>query len=105
MIVDRVKKLENIKLVGLHFHIGSQITSLKPYIVLCKKVNIIQKNLHDKHHTVLQHLNFWSGLGINYKNPEEELIPNFENFFKAIHKNIQISANQRVDFELGHYSY
>ena len=44
-LIDYVKKLKNIKLDGIHFHIGSQITDLLPFKNLCETVNQIVQQL------------------------------------------------------------
>ncbi|MBO4943696.1 MAG: alanine racemase, partial [Muribaculaceae bacterium] len=45
MLMDVVKKaleLPGLEFVGLHFHIGSQLTDLEPYRMLCVAVNELQ---------------------------------------------------------------
>ena len=37
--VDFVMKSSSLNLVGLHFHIGSQITTMEPFRILCEKIN------------------------------------------------------------------
>jgi len=100
-VIHRMSNLSNVKLVGLHFHIGSQISKLTPYIKLCKKVNKIQDTLFVKHGIELEHLNLGGGLGINYKNPDQETIPDYASFFDTIHKHLKLRKNQKVHFELG----
>lgn len=100
-VIERIKNLSNINLIGLHFHIGSQITDLKPYVELCQKANTIQQNLLLNHDLELQHINLGGGLGINYKEPDDELIPDYELFFKTIHQHLKVNKNQQVHFELG----
>jgi len=100
-VVHRVSNLSNIKLIGLHFHIGSQIRELTPYRELCEKVNSIQEILFVKHGIELEHLNLGGGLGINYENPDAEPIPDYANFFDTIHKHLKLRENQKVHFELG----
>ena len=41
------------------------------------------------------------GLGIDYDDPDRELIPDFETYFDIFHKNLEIEAGQTVHFELG----
>ena len=100
-VVAKIKQLSNIKLIGLHFHIGSQITKLEPYIQLCQRVNLIQENLLKNHGLELEHINLGRGLGINYDNPNSELIPDFELFFATVNKHLDRKKNQKVHFELG----
>ncbi len=100
-VIDRVGQLSHIRLIGLHFHIGSQIRDLEPYIELCKKVNTIQEVIYEKHGFYLDHINLGGGLGINYEDPDKELIPDYESFFAAIHKNLIRKKGQKIHFELG----
>jgi len=100
-VIKKINKLSNIKLIGLHFHIGSQITDLKPYVQLCHRVNSIQQNLLEKHGIELKHINLGGGLGINYEDPDAELIPDFELFFDTINKHLKPRNKQQIHFELG----
>ncbi|MEY4030279.1 MAG: diaminopimelate decarboxylase, partial [Bacteroidota bacterium] len=50
---------------------------------------------------ILQHVNLGGGLGINYQNPDSELIANFENYFATFHQHLQRRKSQEVHFELG----
>jgi len=100
-VTEKTNQLTNIKLIGLHFHIGSQITKLEPYIQLCERVNSIQQNLYEKHGIELKHINLGGGLGINYKDPDSELIPDYENFLDTIHQHLKVRKNQQIHFELG----
>ncbi|RLD79077.1 MAG: diaminopimelate decarboxylase [Bacteroidetes bacterium] len=100
-VIDKTNQLTNIKLIGLHFHIGSQITKLTPFIQLCERVNAIQHDLYEKRGIELEHINLGGGLGINYEDPDSELIPDFENFFDIIHKHLKVRGNQQIHFELG----
>ena len=70
----------NIKINGLHMHIGSQITSLKPYEEAVQKmVDFIEELKKDD--ISIQWLNIGGGMGIIYK---EETPPIPEQFAQAI---------------------
>lgn len=59
------KDLKNIKLRGLQMHIGSQLTSISPFVEAVEKVAPLAKLLKEKHG-----IEFWSiggGIGIIYK--------------------------------------
>lgn len=59
------KELKNIKLRGLQMHIGSQLTSISPFIEAVEKVTPLVLSLKEKHG-----IEFWSiggGIGIIYK--------------------------------------
>lgn len=102
--IDKVLKVinssNNLELIGLHFHIGSQITDLEPYQSLCLKVNEVQKYLLERK-TVLKHINLGGGLGIDYENPDKEPIPDFGNFFALFAHFLDQYPGQQIHFELG----
>jgi diaminopimelate decarboxylase len=100
-VISGIKNLSYIRIIGLHFHIGSQITELSPYIKLCKKINQIQEDLLTKHQLQLEHINLGGGLGINYTEPERELIPDFGKFFDTIHEHLKPMQGQKIHFEPG----
>ena len=63
------KELPNIKLRGLQMHIGSQLTSIAPFIEAVEKVIPLVTSLKEKHG-----IEFWSiggGIGIIYKHSLE----------------------------------
>jgi diaminopimelate decarboxylase len=99
-VVESLSGLPNLKLTGLHFHIGSQITDLTVFKGLCLRVNEIQQWFHD-HRIKLDHLNLGGGLGVDYVNPDQNLIPNFRSYFKIFHDFIETRPNQQIHFELG----
>lgn len=95
-----VKRLPNLKLVGLHFHIGSQITDIVPFQNLCVRINEIQEQLADKGIRVSD-INVGGGLGINYEHPNHCPIADFEGYFKVFRKHLQLREGQILHFELG----
>ncbi len=60
-------KLTNVEICGIHKHIGSQITSTKPFVDALKKVIILAHSLISKGITI-KYLDIGGGLGIPYKN-------------------------------------
>lgn len=99
-VTDIVKTLSNIKLIGIHLHIGSQITDLTPYHDLCVKVNELQKHF-EEHGIQLENINVGGGLGINYEHPNHFPVPEFEAYFKTFKDHLELRPGQRLHFELG----
>jgi diaminopimelate decarboxylase len=93
-------QLKNINLIGLHYHIGSQITDFSVFQALTQKINYHYKQLN-KLNINLTDLNFGGGLGINYTNPEKEPIANFSTYFKTIATNLDVPSHIKLHFELG----
>jgi diaminopimelate decarboxylase len=95
-----VKQLSNIRLIGIHFHIGSQITDLAPFQDLCVKVNEIQEHF-EANGIVLENVNVGGGLGINYEHPNHFPVPEFEAYFKIFREHLTLRPGQKLHFELG----
>ena len=99
-ILDRFDSLKNVRLTGLHFHIGSQITDLSAFQNLCTRVNEIQETLY-RRHLIVPNLNFGGGLGIDYHHPDRQAIPDFRDYFAIFHQHIRLRPSQEVHFEPG----
>lgn len=99
-VTDLVLKLSNINLLGIHFHIGSQITDMTSFQDLCLKINEIQAHF-DARNITLKHINVGGGLGISYEHPNHFPIPDFEAYFKVFRKHLQLKPSQTLHFELG----
>ena len=99
-LLQKVIRLPRIELIGLHFHLGSQITDLSVFKSLCLKVNSIQQKLNS-HHIRLPHLNLGGGLGIDYHQPDKKPIPDFDQFFKIFSDFLEPLPGQTVHFEPG----
>lgn len=99
-VVDLIKTLNNVKLVGIHFHIGSQITDMTAFHNLCVRINELQEQFIAKG-IELENINVGGGLGINYEHPNHFPIPEFEAFFKVYRDHLKLLPNQTLHFELG----
>lgn len=91
---------KHLKLVGLHFHIGSQITILEPFKLLCERINNIIDSYRAKG-VEFKIINVGGGLGIDYDEPDKNPIPDFKGFFHTLLSNLHLSANQEIHCELG----
>ncbi len=99
-VVDLFPTLANVQLIGIHFHIGSQITDMTSFQGLCVRVNEIQDYFVARNIS-LQHINVGGGLGINYEHPNHFPIPDFEAYFKIFRDHLVLRPNQTLHFELG----
>lgn len=99
-VTDMVKTLANVELVGIHFHIGSQITDMTPFQDLCVKVNEIQEHFESRG-VALMHINVGGGLGINYEHPNHFPVPDFAAYFKIFREHLTLRPGQTLHFELG----
>lgn len=99
-VVESLATFKNIELIGLHFHIGSQITDLSVFKGLCLRINEIKKWFGDRQ-IFVDHINVGGGFGIDYNDPDGNTIPDFETFFKIFADFLDLSSNQELHFELG----
>jgi diaminopimelate decarboxylase len=97
-VLDILKTLPNVELIGLHFHIGSQILDMNVFEVLAKRINEIQSFFVDYNLSVI---NCGGGLGINYEHPNHIPIADFSIYFDMFRKHLQLRNGQKVHFELG----
>lgn len=100
IVIEKIKTLTSLKLIGLHFHIGSQITDLSPFKNLCTRVNEINTYFLNKGFD-LPIINVGGGVGINYHEPDKESIIDFASYFKVFNDFLELRKNQELHFELG----
>ena len=99
-VIERATTMNNINVVGLHFHIGSQILDMGDFKALCNRINELQVQL-DKHHIYVQSINVGGGLGVNYDSPDRQPIPDFKEYFHTYAKHLRLREGQQLHFELG----
>jgi diaminopimelate decarboxylase len=99
-VLDTLKSLKNINLIGIHFHIGSQIEDAHIFEPLCARVNELQDFFEEKG-VKLELINLGGGLGIDYKKPNENPIANFPEYFELFSKRLKLRSGQIAHFELG----
>ena len=75
-LIDQKNRFKNITIIGLHFHIGSQINDMIVFESMCEKINDYIIFFKTYFHP-FTYLNVGGGLGIDYENPELNAIPNF----------------------------
>jgi len=98
--IEKIKALSNIELIGIHFHIGSQITDVNSFAPLAERVNELQDQF-EKEGIELKHINVGGGLGIDYEDPNAHPIPDFESHFELFHRIVQLRKGQTLHLELG----
>lgn len=99
-LLTLLHRLTNIEFIGIHFHIGSQITDLQVFEQLCVRVNEIQQWFREQGYN-LKHLNVGGGLGVDYYTPENNSIPDFASYFAIFNRLLEVQPDQVVHFELG----
>lgn len=98
-VATALRKCASLQFLGIHFHIGSQITDLEVYKSLCTRINEMQDWFED-HGFPVKVLNTGGGLGVDYYSPDTN-IADFENYFQVFKSFLNVKPGQEVHFELG----
>ena len=98
--IEKASQMKNVRFVGLHFHIGSQILNMDDFAALCNRINDLQDKL-EKKHIKIENINVGGGLGIDYQHPNRMPIPDFKEFFNTYARHLKLREGQKLHFELG----
>ena len=99
-VIDEAQTMANVEVIGLHFHIGSQILDMGDFKALCNRINDLQSQLA-KRNVFVQNINVGGGLGVSYDNPDREPIPDFKEYFNTYATHLRLREDQHLHFELG----
>ena len=99
-VIEEASRMQHVKVVGLHFHIGSQILDMGDFEALCNRVNELQNEL-ERHRIIVEHINVGGGLGVDYQHPNRLCIPDFKDYFDTYAKKLKLRPGQTLHFELG----
>lgn len=76
----QAKAMENIRIIGVDCHIGSQLTKTKPFLDALDRVLLLVDELSENGIT-LEHLDLGGGLGVRYK---DETPPQAADYMNAV---------------------
>ncbi len=99
-VIAEAGRMNSVRFVGLHFHIGSQILDMGDFEALCNRVNELQERL-DSLRIRVEHINVGGGLGIDYSHPNRVPIPDFKAYFDTYARKLKLRPGQTLHFELG----
>lgn len=99
-IVRRAMRSPHLDLMGLHFHIGSQITDFGPFTLLADRINSLQDE-YERQGITFRTINVGGGLGVDYAEPDRHPVPDFKSYFDAFHRRLRLRPGQELHFELG----
>jgi diaminopimelate decarboxylase len=99
-VIELASAMRNVRFVGLHFHIGSQILDMGDFQALCNRINDLQTQL-ERHHIKVENINVGGGLGVDYQHPNRLPIPDFKAYFDTYARHLKLRPGQTLHFELG----
>jgi diaminopimelate decarboxylase len=97
-VLKALTAMKHVILIGIHFHIGSQITRMAVFQSLCTHINELQDWFANRN-VDLKVVNVGGGLGIDYKNPDKA--PVFAEYFNLMHEFIDLKPGQELHLEPG----
>jgi diaminopimelate decarboxylase len=71
-VFEQFRSLKNLRVAGIHLHIGSPIYDIKPYVDAVTKANALIDRLTRKGHRI-EWLDMGGGFAVNYKKPDQAL--------------------------------
>lgn len=99
--IDILKGSKALDFKGLHFHIGSQITDVEPvYSLECERAAEIVE-WFEAHGMEVGSIDLGGGLGVDYDEPDENPVPDFEKWFSIIDRKLRRRPEQSVSIEPG----
>ena len=66
MAVEKLKNYKNVKLIGIHAHIGSQIFEVEPYEEEVDVMLNLVKTLKEEYNVEIKEVDFGGGIGVYY---------------------------------------
>jgi diaminopimelate decarboxylase len=97
-LAKRAANMKSIQLVGLHAHIGSQITDTLPHRLTFERLNELARLL-EKRRLSIEYINIGGGFGIRYR---DEQAPPAKEFAAAIEPLVKASGKKLI-LEPGRY--
>lgn len=100
-VIELLKRCKSVDFRGLHFHVGSQILDVREvYSEECRRASEIV-DYFESRGLVVKNIDLGGGLGVNYKDPDSEPIPDFGTWFSTINDNLKRRPDQSVFIEPG----
>ena len=88
-IFQQKEEFAHLDIIGLHMHIGSQITESAPYIKAIRRASVLISKLRKLGHRI-EYLNIGGGLGIVYHNEKPQTAKRFAGAVMPLLKSLGI---------------
>src|SRR3954451_7733044 len=69
-VFEQYRNLKNLRIAGLHIHIGSPVYTVEPYVDAVRKVNELIGRLRERGHKI-EWFDLGGGYGVNYERPDQ----------------------------------
>jgi len=71
-VFEQYRSLKNLRIGGVHIHIGSPVYEIQPYVEAVKKVIALIDRLSERGHRI-EWFDVGGGFGVNYERPDQAL--------------------------------
>ena len=88
---DVARGLRSLEVVGIHQHIGSQITDVRPFVDALEKTAALVRTLRERG-TEIRYLDVGGGLGITYKDEEPPLPSDFARALIEVIRDLDVTV-------------
>jgi diaminopimelate decarboxylase len=88
---EAAKALSSLEVVGIHQHIGSQITEIGPFVDSLEKTAALVRTLRERG-TEIRYLDVGGGLGITYKDEEPPLPSEFAQALIEVIRDLDVTV-------------
>ena len=92
-IIVAANAMDNVNVVGVHCHIGSQIFELAPFELAAEKMMNFIGDMKDKHGILLKELNLGGGYGIKYT--ENDTPIDYDKYIQAVSEVVRGISEKR----------
>lgn len=92
-IIKYASSLSNIKVVGVHCHIGSQIFDIEPFLLAAEKMTNLIGDVKDKYGIEITELNLGGGYGIKYLKTDDP-VP-YDEYIKSVSAVVKLQSQKR----------
>ncbi len=94
-IIEYASKLHNVKVVGVHCHIGSQIFDLDPFELAAKVMLNFIADVKEKYGVEIEELNLGGGFGIKYTHEDDPI--EYDHYIESVSKVVKtICEDKRI---------
>lgn len=71
-VFEQYRNLKNLKIGGIHIHIGSPVYEIEPYVTAVKKIVALIDRLTERGHSI-EWFDLGGGFAVNYERPDQAL--------------------------------
>jgi diaminopimelate decarboxylase len=69
-VFEQYRNLKNLRVAGVHIHIGSPVNEIEPYVEAVEKITALIDDLSERGHRI-EWFDMGGGFGVNYEGPDQ----------------------------------